>query len=245
MWLGERLRLRSELHLTPPSTLQQATQLLEQVTHRYTETQSDSCCISLVLVIRHCHCCVQVKSVGGFGSKEEMRAVLAKIGSLLAPRQFTVAIGDRAEETSQTEGDTAREIEEGGGEKGEKEKEGKEQEGTEGEEEKEEKEEPETTGKDGEKEYQVLKQQVQAHKIEVGSTDDVDRSAHSPTLAVSPLLLYPLHNRCRLWADLAKFARKCQVWDVAFVSAKFCLTYDDNRWTGEGTDIMFCKFDAL
>ncbi|CAI7993280.1 Cilia- and flagella-associated protein 46 [Geodia barretti] len=182
MWLGERLRLRSELHLTPPSTLQQATQLLEQV-----------------------------KSVGGFGSKEEMRAVLAKVGSLLAPRQFTVAIGDKAEETSQTEGDTAREIEEGGGEKGEKEKEGKEQEGTEGEEEKEEKEEPETTGKDGEKEYQVLKQQIQAHKIEVGSTDDVDR--------------------CRLWADLAKFARKCQVWDVAFVSAKFCLTYDDNRWT--------------
>ena len=233
MWLGERLRLRSELHLTPPSTLQQTTQLLEQVTHRHTETQFDSCCI----IFLSCSCdtyvtaiAVQVKSVGGFDSKEEMRAVLAKVGSLLAPRHFTVAIGDKAEETSQTEGDTARE-------KGEKEKEGKEEE-----EEKEGEEETETTGKDREKEYQVLKQQVQAHKMEVGSTDDVDRSAHTPALAVyiiiSPLLLYPLHNRCRLWADLAKFARKYQVWDVAFVSAKFCLTYDDNRWTGEGTDVM-------
>ena len=41
------------------------------------------------------------------------------------------------------------------------------------------------------------------------------------------------HHRCRLWAELAKFARKCQVWDVAFVSTKFCLAYDDKRWTGE------------
>ena len=39
-------------------------------------------------------------------------------------------------------------------------------------------------------------------------------------------------HRCRLWADLAKVARKQSVWDVANAAAKFCLLYDDGRWTG-------------
>ena len=34
-----------------------------------------------------------------------------------------------------------------------------------------------------------------------------------------------------LWADLAKLARKQNVWDVALAAAKFCLLYDDGRWT--------------
>ena len=38
-WLGERLQLRSELYFTPPSSLQQATQILEQVEYS-TNTQS-------------------------------------------------------------------------------------------------------------------------------------------------------------------------------------------------------------
>ena len=37
--------------------------------------------------------------------------------------------------------------------------------------------------------------------------------------------------RVRIWADLAKTARKQQVWDVARVAARFCLLYDDNRWS--------------
>lgn len=38
-------------------------------------------------------------------------------------------------------------------------------------------------------------------------------------------------ERVRIWADLAKTARKQQVWDVARVAARFCLLYDDNRWS--------------
>lgn len=37
-------------------------------------------------------------------------------------------------------------------------------------------------------------------------------------------------ERVKLWADLAKTARKQQVWDVARIAATFCLLYDDNRW---------------
>lgn len=37
--------------------------------------------------------------------------------------------------------------------------------------------------------------------------------------------------RVRIWADLAKTARKQQVWDVARVASRFCLLYDDNRWS--------------
>ncbi|KAK6186277.1 hypothetical protein SNE40_008346 [Patella caerulea] len=37
-------------------------------------------------------------------------------------------------------------------------------------------------------------------------------------------------ERARLWADLAKTARKYEVWDVCRVAAKFTLLYDDDRW---------------
>ncbi|XP_077992013.1 cilia- and flagella-associated protein 46-like isoform X2 [Glandiceps talaboti] len=37
-------------------------------------------------------------------------------------------------------------------------------------------------------------------------------------------------ERARLWADLAKTARKQQVWDVCRVASRYCLLYDDNRW---------------
>ncbi|XP_025093435.1 cilia- and flagella-associated protein 46-like isoform X2 [Pomacea canaliculata] len=39
-------------------------------------------------------------------------------------------------------------------------------------------------------------------------------------------------ERARLWADLAKTARKQGVWDVCRVAARFCLLYDDGRWKG-------------
>lgn len=39
--------------------------------------------------------------------------------------------------------------------------------------------------------------------------------------------------RARLWADLAKAARKQEVWDVCRVAARFCLLYDDDRWKVE------------
>jgi tetratricopeptide (TPR) repeat protein len=58
-----------------------------------------------------------------------------------------------------------------------------------------------------------MKEQVKSHKEDIGTDDDADR--------------------CRLWADLAKLGRKCEVWDVAYVAAKFCLIYDDKRWTVE------------
>lgn len=37
--------------------------------------------------------------------------------------------------------------------------------------------------------------------------------------------------RVRIWADLTKTARKQQIWDVARVAARFCLLYDDDRWS--------------
>ena len=37
-------------------------------------------------------------------------------------------------------------------------------------------------------------------------------------------------HRSRLWADLAKTARRQEVWDVCRVAARFCLLYDDGRW---------------
>ena len=199
-WLGQRLRLRSELYTTPPSSLQQATQLLEQVcgrqTHIYTHTLYS---ISVLLSLHYITVIVvQVKSVGGFDSKEERRAVLVKVGALLAPNHFTVAIGDKTLEPSQNEGDGVRKEGEEAEEDG-----GKEEEGEEGRCEgvsgggvsgvasesgdseypgvpgvrEEEEGETETTERVGQKVYEVLKQQIEAHKMEVGCTDDADRSA--------------------------------------------------------------------
>ncbi|XP_053406399.1 cilia- and flagella-associated protein 46-like [Mercenaria mercenaria] len=37
-------------------------------------------------------------------------------------------------------------------------------------------------------------------------------------------------ERARLWGDLAKTARKQEVWDVCRVASRFCLLYDDGRW---------------
>ncbi|XP_064631435.1 cilia- and flagella-associated protein 46-like isoform X3 [Lineus longissimus] len=37
-------------------------------------------------------------------------------------------------------------------------------------------------------------------------------------------------ERAQLWADLAKTARKQEVWDVCRVASRFCLLYDDGRW---------------
>ena len=45
------------------------------------------------------------------------------------------------------------------------------------------------------------------------------------------VIISPCIFRVRIWADLAKTARKQQVWDVARVAARFCLLYDDNRWS--------------
>ncbi|KAM3912864.1 cilia- and flagella-associated protein 46 [Leptodactylus fuscus] len=38
-------------------------------------------------------------------------------------------------------------------------------------------------------------------------------------------------ERVRLWADLAKVARKQEVWDVCRAACRFCLLYDDGRWS--------------
>ena len=39
--------------------------------------------------------------------------------------------------------------------------------------------------------------------------------------------------RAQLWGDLAKTARKQEVWDVCRVASRFCLLYDDERWKNE------------
>ncbi|MBN3304410.1 CFA46 protein, partial [Amia calva] len=37
-------------------------------------------------------------------------------------------------------------------------------------------------------------------------------------------------ERMRLWAALAKLARKQEIWDVCRAASRFCLLYDDGRW---------------
>ncbi|KAG8435302.1 hypothetical protein GDO86_013309 [Hymenochirus boettgeri] len=37
-------------------------------------------------------------------------------------------------------------------------------------------------------------------------------------------------ERVKLWADLARVARKQEVWDVCRTACRFCLLYDDGRW---------------
>ncbi|KAM9345441.1 cilia- and flagella-associated protein 46 [Symphorus nematophorus] len=43
-------------------------------------------------------------------------------------------------------------------------------------------------------------------------------------------------ERVKLWATLAKTARKWEVWDVCRASCRFCLLYDDGRWKISKTD---------
>lgn len=50
-------------------------------------------------------------------------------------------------------------------------------------------------------------------------------------VASAPQAQYIFKYRVRIWADLAKTARKQQIWDVARVAARFCLLYDDERWS--------------
>ena len=124
--------------------------------------------------------------------QEEMKAVLVKVGALLAPNCFRVALGDEKMESSERQEkeekqrrgvDTAGEEGGGRGERGsERVSEDSEYSGVvrleEGEEEEGEK------GK--EKWYEVIKDQVQVHKEAIGTDDDADRLAHCvlPVLAL-------------------------------------------------------------
>lgn len=42
--------------------------------------------------------------------------------------------------------------------------------------------------------------------------------------------------RVKLWATLVKTAAKHEVWDVCRAACRFCLLYDDGRWTLTKTD---------
>uniref|UniRef100_A0A8C7V183 Cilia and flagella associated protein 46 n=1 Tax=Oncorhynchus mykiss TaxID=8022 RepID=A0A8C7V183_ONCMY len=43
-------------------------------------------------------------------------------------------------------------------------------------------------------------------------------------------------ERVKLWAALAKTARKQEVWDVCRAACRFCLLYDDGRWKATKSD---------
>lgn len=56
-----------------------------------------------------------------------------------------------------------------------------------------------------------------------------------------------------MWSDLARAARKQGVWDVAASAARFCVAYDDGRWSGSGIinlvpsvklTFIFCSYKA-
>ena len=128
-----------------------------------------------------------------------MRAILVKVGALLASDHFQVAIGDRPVEPSeqqppQTEVDTAGEMESCEGDTGEgvsgAHSESDDSEHPSALEVKEKRGESEMEEKkDGEKLYELLKQQIEAHREQVGDSEDTDRSAlslylsHTHTLA--------------------------------------------------------------
>eukprot|EP00731_Ephydatia_muelleri_P020306 Em0013g33a len=59
--------------------------------------------------------------------------------------------------------------------------------------------------------YEQVVQKVADHAKVVGSDSD--------------------RERCHLWSDLVKTARKAGVWSVATAAAKLCLVYDDGRWS--------------
>ncbi|CAH1785035.1 unnamed protein product [Owenia fusiformis] len=48
-------------------------------------------------------------------------------------------------------------------------------------------------------------------------------------------------ERARLWGDLAKVARKQEVWDVCRVASRFCILYDDSRWKSNLPDEKISK----
>ena len=138
-----------------------------------------------------------MRSSSGCGTKGELRAILVKVGGLLAPNHFQVAIGDRPvdppEQHSQSEVNSAGEREgvpgegcegvpgEGvSGDDGDDGDDGNSEatsvmRGEEVEGEGEGEGERDKT-KDRERLYEVLKQQVQAHKEEMGETNGTDRS---------------------------------------------------------------------
>ena len=132
-----------------------------------------------------------------------MRVVLVKVGTLLAPSHFRVAIGDKKtkpsvqttpEQDAKDTDESDRGREEGGGEGGEKDGELVGESLTSvlsGDSEfpgiarlKEEEEEGEARGDrvDREKWYDVMKDQVQAYKEDMGTDDDADRLVQHDSL---------------------------------------------------------------
>ncbi|XP_053548919.1 cilia- and flagella-associated protein 46-like [Bombina bombina] len=53
------------------------------------------------------------------------------------------------------------------------------------------------------------------------------------------------NERVRLWADLAKIARKQEVWDVCRTACRFCLLYDDDRWKVPKQEVLQKKKSAV
>ncbi|KAM8924779.1 cilia- and flagella-associated protein 46 [Pelodytes ibericus] len=51
-------------------------------------------------------------------------------------------------------------------------------------------------------------------------------------------------ERVRLWAELAKVARRQEVWDVCRAACRFCLLYDDGRWNITTYDALKKKKSA-
>ncbi|XP_010288630.1 PREDICTED: tetratricopeptide repeat protein 40, partial [Phaethon lepturus] len=51
-------------------------------------------------------------------------------------------------------------------------------------------------------------------------------------------------ERIILWADLAKVARKQEVWDVCRAACRFCLLYDETLWSNQNKDSLISKAKA-
>ena len=60
----------------------------------------------------------------------------------------------------------------------------------------------------------------------------------SPVVRSVPISII-IPCRCQLWSELAKLARKKQLWDIALLASRLCLAYDDKRWNAspQGTSV--------
>ena len=63
------------------------------------------------------------------------------------------------------------------------------------------------------------------------SSELVSKESENATAAeLEPLLRGDYKERLKLWFDLAKIARKQQIWDICRVSCRFCTLYDNKKY---------------
>lgn len=64
-------------------------------------------------------------------------------------------------------------------------------------------------------------------------------------LIIYKSFLFSHYFRIKLWATLAKSARKLEVWDVCRAACRFCLLYDDGAGKSSESNSELMKFLSI